>query len=337
MDLGKQLKIEWKKVLLVWNWSYKNMWDELILLWTIKLLLEQEKEIYVSAYNISWLKSFLAQFIDIEQINFLREIPKWFRSFFRFIRDKSSRTLKKYKEIDSIIIWWGEILTEETPNSYWYRLVSIRPCLRKKEKPNIYLMWGIQVPEKKSNKRLFRYLMNKVDYVYARDLESVYELKKYWFENAEFFMDTSYFAYDWKSVNEKNVRQKYIVVDVNKSGENFLEDIIHDVQYYVNEWYKVLYIPASKARTDQYSDIYYYKKIKSACKRDDKFELLDREENFWKFAEKLANAEVVISTRLHLFLISSFLGVRTKIYPYQKKILKMQEVLRNIEWAMRSE
>lgn len=337
MDLGKQLKIEWKKVLLVWNWSYKNMWDELILLWTIKLLLEQEKEIYVSAYNISWLKSFLAQFIDIEQINFLREIPKWFRSFFRFIRDKSSRTLKKYKEIDSVIIWWGEILTEETPNSYWYRLVSIRPCLRKKEKPNIYLMWGIQVPEKESNKRLFRYLMNKVDYVYARDLESVYELKKYWFENAEFFMDTSYFAYDWKSVNEKNVRQKYIVVDVNKSGENFLEDIIHDVQYYANEWYKVLYIPASKARTDQYSDIYYYKKIKSACKRDDKFELLDREENFWKFAEKLANAEVVISTRLHLFLISSFLGVRTKIYPYQKKILKMQEVLRNIEWVIRSE
>jgi hypothetical protein len=48
-------------------------------------------------------------------------------------------------------------------------------------------------------------------------------------------MDTSYFAYDWESVNEKNVRQKYIVVDVNKSGANFLEDIIHDVQYYVNE------------------------------------------------------------------------------------------------------
>lgn len=330
MDLWKQLKIEWKKVLLVWNWSYKNMWDELILLWTIKLLLEQEKEIYVSAYNISWLKSFLSQFIDVEQINFLREIPKWFRSFFRFITDKSSRTLKKYKEIDSIIIWWGEILTEETPNSYWYRLVSIRPCLRKKEKPNIYLMWGIQVPEKKSNKRLFRYLMNKVDYVYARDLESVYELKKYWFENAEFFMDTSYFAYDWKSVNEKNVRQKYIVINVNKNGEQFLDDIIHDVKYYLDEWYRVLYVPIAKWKTGEYSDTYYLKKIKLACKKDERFELLDWEENFWKFVEKLANAKVVNSTRLHLFLISSFLDVRTKVYPYQKKILKMQEVIRNV-------
>lgn len=335
MDLWKQLKIEWEKVLLVWNRSYKNMWDELILLWNIKLLLEQGKQIYVAAYNIPRIKSFLSQFIDIEQINFLREIPKWIRSFLAFIRDKSSRTLKKYKEIDSIIIWGWEILTEEVPSTYRYRLLSIRPCI--KQKPYVYLMGGIQVPQKEINKKLFKYLMNKVDYVYARDLESVYELKKYWFENAEFFMDTSYFAYDWKSVNEKNIRQKYIVVNINKNWEQFLDDIIHDVQYYVNEWYKILYVPVAKWRTDQYSDSYYFKKIKSACKKDDRFELLDREENFDKFAEKLANAEVVISTRLHLFLISSFLGVRTKVYPYQKKILKMQEVLRNIEWAIRNE
>jgi len=335
MDLWKQLKIEGKKVLLVWNRSYKNMWDELILLGNIKLLMEQDKEIYVAAYNIPWLKSFLSQFIDISNIVFLREIPKWFRSFFAFVTDKSSRTLRRYKEIDSIIIWWWEILTEEVPSSYRYWIVSIWPCLR--QKPHVYLMWWIQIPQKDKNKKLFNYLMKKVDYVYARDLESVYELKKYGFENAEFFMDTSYFAYDWKSVNEKNVRQKYIVVNVNKNWEHFLDDIIHDVQYYLDEWYRVLYVPIAKWKTDQYSDLYYFKKIKSACGKNDKFEILDWEENFWKFAEKLANAEVVISTRLHLFLISSFLWTRTKVYPYQKKILKMQEVLRNLEWAMNSE
>jgi len=335
MDLWKQLKIEWQKVLLVWNRSYKNMWDELILLGNIKLLMEQGKEIYVAAYNIPRIKSFLSQFIDIENIVFLREIPKGIRSFFGFITDKSSRTLKKYKEVDTIIIWWWEILTEEIPSTYRYRLLSIWPCL--KNKPYIYLMGGIQVPQKEKNKRLFRYLLNKVDYVYARDLESVYELKKYGFENAEFFMDTSYFAYDWKSVNEKNVRQKYIIVNINKNWEHFLDDIIHDVQYYLQEWYRILFVPIAKWKTDQYSDSYYFKKIKSACKKDDRFEILDWEENFWKFAEKLANAEVVISTRLHLFLISNFLGVRTKVYPYQKKILKMQEVLRNLEGAINNE
>jgi hypothetical protein len=36
---------------------------------------------------------------------------------------------------------------------------------------------------------------------------------------------------------------------------------------------------------------------------------------------------MVISSRLHLFLIASFLWVPTKVYPYQKKILKMQKTI----------
>jgi len=330
MDLGKKLNIEGQKVLIVWNWSYKNLWDELILLWTIKLLLEQKKEIYISAYNINWLKSFLKQFIDVEKIIFLREIPKWFRSFWKFIKDKKSRTLKKYKEVDSIIIGGWEILTEEVPSNYWYRLASIFPCL--KQKPNIYLMGGIQVPKKWYNKKLFDYLMKRVKYVYARDLESVYELKKYGFENAEFFMDTSYFAFSWQELENKKLKKwKYIIVNVNKNGEHFLDDIIKDIKYYLEEWYKVLYVPVAKWRNDDYSDMNYYKRIKQTCKMEDRFEILDREEDFQKFATKISKAEIVISTRLHLFLISNFLWTRTKVYPYQKKILKMQEVVRNLE------
>ncbi len=330
MDLGKKLNIEWEKVLLVWNWSYKNMWDELILLWTIKLLQEQDKKIYISAYNPGWLKKFLGQFVDVENIEFLREIPKWFRSFWKFIRDKNSRTLKKYKEVDSIIIGGGEILTEEVPSTYWYWLVSIFPCL--KQKPNIYLMWWIQVPKKDRNKKLFDYLMKRVKYVYARDLESVYELKKYGFEGAEFFMDTSYFAFDWKRLEQDKLKRwRYIVINVNKNGEDFLDDIIKDIKYYLEEWYKVLYVPVAKWRNDEYSDMNYYRRIKKECKMDDRFEILDREDDFEKFATKISKAEIVISTRLHLFLISNFLWTRTKVYPYQKKILKMQEVVRNLE------
>ncbi len=331
MDLGRKLNIEWEKILIVWNWSYKNMWDEIILLWTIKILQEQWKKIYISAYNPSWLKKFLEQFVDTGDIIFLREIPKWFRSFFKFIRDKKSRILKQYKEVDSIIIWGWEILTEEVPSTYWYRLVSIFPCLRQKKKPNIYLMWGIQVPKKDLNKKLFDYLMKKVKYVYARDLESVYELNKYGFENAEFFMDTSYFAFNWKALEHDKLKKwKYIVVNVNKNGEKFLEDIIKDIKYYLEEWYKILYVPVAKWKNNDYSDMNYYRRIKQACKMNDRFEILDREDDFEKFAIKISKAEIVISTRLHLFLVSSFLWTRTKVYPYQKKILKMEEVIRDL-------
>jgi exopolysaccharide biosynthesis predicted pyruvyltransferase EpsI len=59
--------------------------------------------------------------------------------------------------------------------------------------------------------------------------------------------------------------------------------------------------------------------------------LLRREADFKHFADKVANAEIVISTRLHLFLIASFLKVKTKVYPYQRKILKMQKVIENLD------
>jgi len=49
--------------------------------------------------------------------------------------------------------------------------------------------------------------MKRVKYVYARDLESVYELKKYGFEGAEFFMDTSYFAFDWKRLEQDKLKR----------------------------------------------------------------------------------------------------------------------------------
>jgi len=308
------------------------MWDEIILLGTIQLLQRQEKQIYISAFNPSWLKKFLSQFVDTDEIIFLKEIPKWFRSFFSFIKNKNSKILKRYKEVDSVIIWWWEILTEEVPSTYWYWLVSIFPCIIKKwKKTDIYLMWGIQVPKNSINRKLFDYLMSKVSYVYARDLESVYELKKYWFENAEFFMDTSYFAFNWHVLaKEEKENWKYIIVNINKNGEKFLNDIIKDIKYYIEEWYKVLYVPVAKWKSNDYSDMNYYKEIKKQCKNNDKFEILDREENFEKFAIKISRAEIVISTRLHLFLISNFLWTRTKVYPYQKKILKMQEVIRNL-------
>ncbi|MEI8008462.1 MAG: hypothetical protein WCI00_03415 [bacterium] len=57
---------------------------------------------------------------------------------------------------------------------------------------------------------------------------------------------------------------------------------------------------------------------------------MDREDDFTHFAKTVAQASMVISSRLHLFLIASFLEVPTKVYPYQKKIIKMQNTLKTI-------
>jgi polysaccharide pyruvyl transferase WcaK-like protein len=64
--------------------------------------------------------------------------------------------------------------------------------------------------------------------------------------------------------------------------------------------------------------------------KDQRFNILDREEDFEVFVKTIAQAHMVISSRLHLFLVASFLKVSTKVYPYQKKILKMQNIIKEL-------
>lgn len=327
MQIKNELKIDWKKILIVGNRSYKNLWDELILLWTIKLLMKQKKEIYIAAYDVEWLKWFLGKFINISGIVFLTEIPKWFRSGLNYLKEWKNKERKIYREIDSIIIGGGEILTEENPNSYRYRLISILPCCFSGAK--IYLMWWIQVPKKEVNKWLFNLLLKNTERIYARDYECVNNIKKYWFQNIEYFMDTAYFSQERKNIEnlELKIKNKYIVVNLNKNAENFLDEIIGDIKWYGNNSYDVYFVPVSKWVNDEYNDMKYFKKIRWKMK-DTRLKILDREENFEKFLQILKWAEIVFTGRLHLFMIAKFLWVKVKVYPYQKKILKMQEVLK---------
>lgn len=65
-------------------------------------------------------------------------------------------------------------------------------------------------------------------------METVHEMKAHGFDKVDFFMDTSYFAYDWKKRYPKTDR-KYIVINLNKNGEQFLPEIIQDVKKLYNQ------------------------------------------------------------------------------------------------------
>lgn len=299
----------------------------MILLWTIKLLLEEGKQITIAAYDPQWLKSFFSQCIDTSKITFVTEIPKGIRTRVKYIREGKLKEWKLYQEVDAVLIGWGEIITEENKNSYRYRLLSVLPCLKKPR----YLMGGIQLPKKLFNRFLFKKILKRTKHIFARDNETVHELKEYWFNDVGFFMDTSYFAYDRKKKRSSKSEKKYIVINLNKNAEKFLPEIIQEVKKLYNQGYSVMYVPVAKWANAQYNDGRYARKIQTGAEiKDQRFTILDREEDFEKFVKTLAQAHMVISSRLHLFLIASFLGVPTKVYPYQKKILKMQDTLANV-------
>lgn len=321
------LPISHSKVLIIGNRSYKNLGDELILIGTIKLLLEQHNSIVIQAYDPKRLGGFLKQFVAMDQITLVTEIPKGARSMMRYIWTGKIRERATLWSCDQVIVGWGEILTEENPNSYWYWLVSLIPSLMRKlfAKTHIHLMWGIQLPKKNQNKILFGFLLKQCSSIWARDEETVYQLKTYGFKNISFVMDTAWNAYDWTHSSKKS-HEKYIVVNLNKNGDHFAGELMEDIWEYTKKWYKIYYVPVSKWRQADYNDLDYLKPILRRFPNT-QIEILNREANFSAFVDILAWATIVFSSRLHLFLIASFLKVPTKVYPYQKKIIKMQNVI----------
>lgn len=333
-----KLDIKGDNVLLIWNRWYKNLWDELILLWNVKLLLNQWKKVIIACYNPERLRKFFVQFVDVSQISFVPELPKWFHSMFNYVYRYWMKWFWKFWKVDTIIIWWWEILTEENPWAYRYRRMSIWPFLWKKKlqnvfkhkkKSDLYIMWWVQVPKNDKKKKQLLALLKYVTACYLRDFDAVEEIKPY-VKKCEFFMDTSYFAYEWKKVcldDENNIEKPYVVVNLNKNAESFFDDLVQDIKSYSKKWYRIYYAPVAKGNNIYYDDLQYAQRLEKELWEDVDFALLDWEHDFESFAKVLKWAKKVFSSRLHLYLISSFLGCDTKVYPYQRKILKMQKVI----------
>ena len=190
-------------------------------------------------------------------------------------------------------------------------------------------MWWVQIPKDSKKKEQLSSLLKYTTACYLRDFDAVDEIKPY-VKRCEFFMDTSYFAYKWNKVSEdseKKPEKPYIVVNLNKNAEKFFDELVQDIKHYSNKDYRVYYVPVAKWNNIYYQDLQYSQRLEKSLWEDVDFALLDRESDFDNFAKVLKGAEKVFSSRLHLYLIASFLGCDTKVYPYQRKILKMQKVI----------
>ena len=337
-SINPSLSIKWENILLVWNRWYKNLWDELILLWNVKLLLQQNKKVTIACYEPEWLRKFFTQFIDVGKVRFIPELPKWFHSFFRYIFRYWMKWFSRFWRTDTIILGGWEILTDENPWSYRYRKLSIWPFLQKKRRQTnhktkkesyLYIMGWVQIPRFKRKRKALRSILKYASVCYLRDFDAIKELSPYT-DKSKFFMDTSYFAYDWNKVildKEKITKKPYVVVNLNKNAEWFFDEMVEDIKQYSKKWYRIYYVPVAKGKNTYYDDLQYSQKLELALWEDVDFALLDWEADFNYFVQMLKWAKKVFSSRLHLYLLASFLHCDTKVYPYQRKILKMKKVI----------
>ena len=190
-------------------------------------------------------------------------------------------------------------------------------------------MWWVQIPKNNIKKKQLLSLLKYTTSCYLRDFDAVDEIAPY-VQNCEFFMDTSYFAYQRNKVSldeQKNIEKRYIVVNLNKNAEQFFDELVEDIKAYSKKWYRIYYAPIAKGNNIYYQDLQYSQRLEKALWEDVDFALLDWESDFDNFVKILKWAKKIFSSRLHLYLIASFLGCDTKVYPYQRKILKMQKVI----------
>jgi hypothetical protein len=86
-------------------------------------------------------------------------------------------------------------------------------------------------------------------------------------KNCEFFMDTSYFAYDWDKVSlsgEKKIEKLYVVVNLNKNAEKFFDELVQDIKFYSQRGYRIYYVPVAKGNNVYYQDLQYSQRLEKA-------------------------------------------------------------------------
>ena len=124
----------------------------------------------------------------------------------------------------------------------------------------------MQIPKNDKKKKQLLSLLKHTTACYLRDFDAVEEIKPY-VKNCEFFMDTSYFAYDWDNVslnNEKKIEKPYVIVNLNKNAEKFFDELVQDIKSYSQKGYRIYYVPVAKGNNIYYQDLQYSQRLEKA-------------------------------------------------------------------------
>lgn len=370
LTISDYLPISAKRICSIGNRWHHNFGDELILIGLMKLLIsrfhsDKVPECYsnrydrllVSGWDLGFLKWFHRYFFSNEELDtifYIQEIPHGFRSWWRFVRNSLS-DLWKYLVCDVFIIWGGELFTEETPGSYFYRFRSLIPYWIRKLfvwNTKLYLMGGFQQPKSWYNRVIAWLIVRSANGCFMRDEESVEIINskfkiQHW-NKAKWFIDTSYFTIE-KAKRQKGEKtkilenweprienwKKHIIINSNPLSWKWTNELVGIANGYLDKWHYVYFLPAFFTSNPQQDDMKVYEYIKSniVSEHNSNYKLLDRR-NRHEFLIIFQSAENIFCSRLHVFLIASFLWLDVSAFPYQKKIAKNMSILKKC-WILK--
>jgi polysaccharide pyruvyl transferase WcaK-like protein len=154
---------------LKWYYGYKNFGDELLLLWVLKYLVQemQMKECTIETPDPKWLDQRLQRHAE------------YFPTLTITYASTLHQTIVKQLTCDSIVIWWGEVITDarKAPHNGWNYL--IRNYWLKLFWKKIVLLWWFWTPKSFWSTVLYWLLYTWASKIICRESASYERVSQY--------------------------------------------------------------------------------------------------------------------------------------------------------------
>jgi polysaccharide pyruvyl transferase WcaK-like protein len=142
-------------------------------------------------------------------------------------------------------------------------------------------------------------------------------------------MDSAYAAqgnrHTYRQPSQEQEEHKHIIVNLIPLGRQFDAEIQEAIDEALTKGWKVFFLAAYLTTHASHNDLSCYEEL---CKKYGKqIQLLDRESDLEKCYSSIGSAQKVWCCRLHIFLITHFIGTPVHVFGYQKKIEKMKRTL----------
>lgn len=216
-------------------------------------------------------------------------------------RFKLFDVIKSIKESDMLISGGGSLLQDKTSSrSIWYYLLIMKLAKHYKKKVFVYSN-GVGPINKKFNRNFTRRVLNKVDYITLRDIDSYNFIKSIGVnnQNVKVLSDP---VFNLKEASDESVREKFyinkdtVLVSVRSwmNDEKLIDELVKFLNYLIDQGKNIVFMPMQMPRDTTISE-----KIAANLKSS---KIIDEKYPVEILMNLMKNADFIVAMRLHAMI-----------------------------------
>lgn len=307
------------KVVISGYYGFDNIGDEAILKSIIMALKEQDENIDITVLSSNPSET---------QKNYnVKAINRW-----------SIKTIyKELKKSDGLISGGGSLLQDVTSSRSILYYTIIMGLANLINKPVFVYAQGVGPINKKINKKIVKYFLNKVEYISLRDEDSFELIKSIGVNTKVDIVPDPVMGLDFKSTDIKSKVNDYIIISVREwnNKETYLKDIALFCGNIHKEGIEIKLLPMHGKLDEEIA-------IKLASMINCKVEILSYKMSIEKKLKYIRESKLMIGMRLHALIFAGNVGTPMIGISYDPKVdsyLKLvnQPCIGNVEEGIKVE